>query len=284
MIRRHRKLLSIIGILTLVGLAILVSQLPLIASRLILHPFKRPVISSPPPGCKAVAIQGEGITLQGWRGETTGTFRGTMIYLHGVADNRTSGAGVMERFQKRGFDVIAYDSRAHGESGGNACTYGYFEKLDLRKVLETVRSGPVVLIGSSLGAAVALQLAAEEPRVSAVISAESFSDLRAVATDRVPFFFTSGMIENSFKLAEQEGHFQIDTASPLLAAKSIEAPVLIIHGAADVDTRPDHAYRIFDALSCPKRLMLVPGAAHNQSLNSGDVWSDIEGWIDSVVP
>ncbi|RYD40231.1 MAG: hypothetical protein EOP83_35575, partial [Verrucomicrobiaceae bacterium] len=124
MIRRHRKLLSIIGILMLVPLAILVSQLPLIASQLILHPFKRPVVSSPPPGCSAVTLEGEGIALQGWRGEATGKYRGTVIYLHGVADNRASGAGVMQRFQKHGFEVIAYDSRAHGESGGNSCTYG----------------------------------------------------------------------------------------------------------------------------------------------------------------
>lgn len=284
MIRRHRKLLSIIGILVLVALAILVSQLPLIASQLILHPFKRPVISSPPPGCNAVILQGEGIALQGWRGDATGKHRGTVIYLHGVADNRASSAGVMQRFQKRGFDVMAYDSRAHGDSGGDACTYGYFEKQDLRKVLETVRPGPVVLIGSSLGAAVALQLAAEEPRISAVVSAESFSDLRTVATDRAPFFFTAGMIEKSLKLAEVHGHFQVDAASPFLAAKSIKVPVLVIHGADDVDTSPDHARRIFDELKGPKQLMLVPGAAHNQSLNSGDVWGEIEGWIDSVIP
>ncbi len=63
----------------------------------------------------------------------------------------------------------------------------------------------------------------------------------------------------------------------------IKYPVLVIHGAEDVDTRPDHAERIFKELSGLKRLMLVPGAAHNQSLNSGNVWSEIEGWIDSIV-
>ncbi|RYD39342.1 MAG: hypothetical protein EOP83_36940, partial [Verrucomicrobiaceae bacterium] len=153
-----------------------------------------------------------------------------------------------------------------------------------RKVLDTVRPGPVILIGSSLGAAVSLQLAAEEPRISAVVAAESFSDLRTVATDRAPFFFTAGMIEKSFTLAGQEGHFRIDDASPLQAAKFIKVPVMVIHGAADVDTLPGQAQRIHDALSCPKRLMLVPGAAHNQSLNHGKVWTEIESWIDSILP
>jgi len=39
-----------------------------------------------------------------------------IVYLHGVADNRTSSTGVIERFGRLGFDVIAYDSRAHGDS------------------------------------------------------------------------------------------------------------------------------------------------------------------------
>ena len=97
-------------------------------------------------------------------GEGVGDRRGTLIYLHGVADNRASGAGVIERFRKRGFDVVAYDSRAHGESDGDACTYGFYEKQDLRRVLDSVGVGPIVLVGCSLGAAVALQLAADEPR------------------------------------------------------------------------------------------------------------------------
>ncbi|MES2439416.1 MAG: alpha/beta hydrolase [Verrucomicrobiota bacterium] len=280
--RRYGKLLMILGVVVLVIAGVIGSQLPAIGAGLILHPFRRPVLASPPLECRSVTLQGEGVTLHGWRGEAVGSRRGTLIYLHGVADNRASGAGVMERFRKRGFDVIAYDSRAHGESGGDACTFGFFEKEDLRRVLDTAGPGPVVLIGSSLGAAVALQLAAAEPRISAVVAAESFSDLRTVASDRAPFFFTSGMVERAFEIAEQNGRFQIGAASPLVAAKQIKAPVLLIHGAIDTDTRPDHARRIFAALAGPKHLMLVPDAGHNQSLQ-GNVWGGIERWIDSVL-
>ena len=72
--------------------------------------------------------------------------------------------------------MIAYDSRAHGDSQGDACTYGFFEKEDLHRVIDTLGPGPVVLIGTSLGAAVALQEAADDRRVSAVVAAETFSD------------------------------------------------------------------------------------------------------------
>lgn len=282
MIGRYRRLLMAISFVVLLILGVIASQLSSIGAGLILHPFKRSVIAPPPSMCRNVTVQGDGVTLQVWRGEAVGNRRGTLIYLHGVADNRASGAGVMERFRKRGFDVVAYDSRAHGESGGDACTYGFFETRDLRRVLDTVGPGPIVLVGSSLGAAVALQLAAGEPRISAVVAAESFSDLRTVVTERAPFFFTSGIIERSLLLAGQQGRFQIDAANPASAARTIKAPVLLIHGAMDVETPPDHARRIFAALGGPKRLILVPGAAHNQSLQ-GPVWSEIESWIDSVL-
>ena len=278
---RAKKRWMILGFGVLL-LGVAASQLPSLGAGLILHPLHRRVVAAPPPMCQEVTFRGEGVDLQGWRGEVPGKSRGTLIYLHGVADNRVSGAGVLERFFKRGFDVVAYDSRAHGSSGGDACTYGFFEKQDLRRVLDHVRSGPVVLIGSSLGAAVALQLAASDKRISAVVAAESFSDLRTVATERAPFFFTTGTIERAFDIAERKGHFQIDDVSPVSAAREITAPVLIIHGAADTDTPPDHARRVFAALAGPKQLILVPGARHNESLK-GDIWSEIERWIDKVL-
>jgi pimeloyl-ACP methyl ester carboxylesterase len=158
---------------------------------------------------------------------------------------RASGAGVLQRFRDRGFDVVAYDSRAHGNSGGEACTYGFHEKEDLRRVLDTVASGPIVLVGGSLGGAVALQLAASDRRISAVVAAESFSDFRTVARERAPFFFTAGSIQRAFEIAERDGHFDLDAVSPASAAREIAAPVLLVHGAEDTDTKPDHARRIF---------------------------------------
>jgi pimeloyl-ACP methyl ester carboxylesterase len=208
--------------------------------------------------------------------------RGTIVYLHGVADNRTSGTGVIERFGPRGFDVVAYDSRAHGESGGQACTYGFFEKQDLGRVLDSVGPGPIVLLGTSLGAAVALQQAAVDPRISTVIAAETFSDLRTVATERAPFFFTAALIAQAFRLAERQEHFAVDDVSPIAAASRIRIPVLLIHGEKDSDTSPDHSRRVFAALNGPKRLIVVQGAAHNGSLRT-ETWGEIDRWIDDVL-
>ena len=68
----------------------------------------------------------------------------------------------------------------------------------------------------------------------------------------------------------------------MAAAAEIKSPVLLIHGAADWDTPPAHSQRVLAALAGPKRLILVPGAGHNESLR-GAVWDEIERWLDGVL-
>ena len=264
------------------GLLLLISGCAAAGAGGLLRPARHHVVQPTPTGCQDATFTGAGVRLRGWRCPAAAERRGTIVYLHGIADNRTSATGPIERFRRRGFDVIAYDSRAHGESEGDVCTYGFFEKQDLHRVLDTIDPGPIVLIGASLGAAVALQEAADDKRVTAIVSAETFSDLRTVATERAPFFFTAGTIRKAFRLAAEQGHFDVDAVSPRMAAAQITAPVLVIHGSADTETHPEHSQRVFDALRGPKRLMIVPGAAHNGSLRS-EVWIAIESWIDEVL-
>jgi pimeloyl-ACP methyl ester carboxylesterase len=277
----HLVLLSSLGVV-LIALIVAASQLPSLGAGGLLHPSRRRVVAPAPPMCQETTLAGEGLSLKGWRCHASTTRRGTLIYLHGIADNRVSGTGAIERYSNRGFDVVAYDSRAHGESAGDACTYGFFEKQDLHRVLDTVGPGPIALFGTSLGAAVALQESAGDSRVRTVIAAETFSDLRTVATERAPFFFTSGIIGRAFHLAEQQGGFRIDDVSPAAAAVRIAIPVLLIHGAADSETPPDHSRRVLAALGGPKRLILVPGAGHNESLR-GEIWDEIDRWLDGVL-
>ena len=277
-----RRIVGTLGVLALVAAGALVAQLPDLAAGGLLHPFRRRVGRPAPEGCVEVSFEGAGVALRGWRCQARKARRGTLVYLHGVADNRGSGAGIVRRFVGRGFDVIAYDSRAHGDSEGAACTYGYFEKEDLRRVLDTASPGPIVLLGTSLGAAVALQEAAGDPRVSAVVAAETFSDLRTVARERAPFFLTESTIREAFSLAEERGRFEVAAVSPVAAARRITVPVLLVHGALDIDTPPEHSRQVLGALQGPKRLILVPEVGHNKSL-AGDVWPQIEAWIDEAI-
>lgn len=271
-----------IGILAIL-LFVCAGLLPSLAAGGLLHPARHHVNQGPPAGCEEATFPGFGVTLKGWRCRAPGEVRGTLVYLHGVADNRTSAAGVVKRFTSRGLDVVAYDSRAHGESGGDTCTYGHFEKEDLRRVLDRIERRPIVLLGTSLGAAVALQEAAADPRVVGVVAAEVFSDLRTVARERAPFILTGPIVKKAFVLAEVWGRFAVDDVSPMRAAEHIHVPVLLIHGAQDRDTTPDHSRRVFAALAGPKRLVIVEGARHNESLSRESVWLEIERWLADLL-
>jgi hypothetical protein len=56
----------------------------------------------------------------------------------------------------------------------------------------------------------------------------------------------------------------------------------LIDGEADVDTLPEHSRRALAALAGPKRLILGPGARHNEAWNR-DVWAEVEQWLDAVL-
>jgi alpha-beta hydrolase superfamily lysophospholipase len=259
------------------------SRVPEMAANGLLHPLRRTVFQRMPDNCETATFAGAGVALKGWHCRAGAHPRGTIVYLHGVADNRGSASQVIGRYTAKGFDVIAYDSRAHGESDGSLCTYGYFEKQDLRRVVDAVEHRPIVLIGNSLGAAVVLQAAAGDSRIAAVVAAETFSDLRTVARERAPWFFTDDLIARSFLVAEQSGRFEVDAVSPERAARDIRAPVLLIHGTDDRQTPAAHSQRVMSALAGPKRLILVERAGHNESLRLERIWTEIDRWIEDAV-
>jgi alpha-beta hydrolase superfamily lysophospholipase len=248
----------------------------------LLHPKRRPVVRQPVATFEVVNFEGDGVKLIG-RWFHTRDKRGTVVFLHGMSDNRASGGEVTDHFVARGFEVIAYDSRAHGESEGDACTYGYYEKRDLERVLDRVEAKPIVVMGFSMGAAVALQAAAVDPRIDAVVAVSPFSDLRTIIEERAPFFATRRDVEKAVELAEHEANFRADEVSPLAAAARIKVPALIIHGARDRKTQPDHSQRIFAALQAPKELILVPNRGHRRPLTE-DVWREIDAWLDAGLP
>jgi hypothetical protein len=248
----------------------------------LLHPQRTKVKQLPSRPYQTVTFD-VGVKLVGWRFPAERARRGTVIYLHGLGDNRGSGIGIANHFTARGFDVVAYDGRALGESGGDACTYGYYEKQDLQRVVAQLPPGPVVTFGVSLGAAVALQAAAGDPKISLVVAVAPFSDLRTAVNERAPFFASRGNLEKARVLAEEEAHFRVDEVSPVAAASRIRAPAIVIHGAEDRETPPGHGQRVFAALAGPKQMVLVPQAKHHDTLTA-DTWRQIDAWVDTYIP
>lgn len=264
---------------TVAGIA--ATQWPAIGAGALLFPHRTHNSRPLPDGCAERRFAGDGVTLDGWECKARHARRGTIIYLHGIADNRGSVIGTLGTFLPIGFDVIAYDARAHGTSTGEHCTYGFYEKRDLQRVIDQLGVDEVILVGHSLGAAVALQTAAIEPRVRAVIASATFSDLRTIAIERA-FYMPSWSIAPAFARAEQLGRFVVDEASAVRAAERITAPVLLVHGALDTETPPTHSERVFNALRAEKRLLIVPDSDHNNVLIQ-PVWQQIVEWLLSAI-
>ena len=60
----------------------------------------------------------------------------------------------------------------------------------------------------------------------------------------------------------------LSSVRPLEAVRSVECPLLFIHGAEDTMVNPSHSARLFDAAEGDKDLWLVPDARHAQGYNT----------------
>ena len=255
----------------------------------ILHPARRPLVAVPDLPFEPVRFASGEIGLEGWlfrpSGGSAGFGRGLVVYLHGIGDNRGSVLGAARRLTAEGFAVLAFDSRAHGRSSGDTCTYGYYEKRDVSAALDAVGAREAILLGHSLGAATALQAAAVDRRVIAVIAASSFSDMPSIVRERARWFhLPSAFVEASIARAGELGRFPPDEASPVALAPSVTAPVLLLHGAADGKTVPAHSLRIAGALKGPHRLVFLPGVGHDEILGREEAWREIEAFLAGARP
>jgi uncharacterized protein len=196
---------------------------------------------------------------------------GTIFYLHGVGDNKCSGIPLAKIFHDHGFNVFLYDSRAHGMSGGKYCTYGYHEKFDVRLAIDyCVKrkniSPKIGIFGTSMGAAIAVQAAAIEPRIVAVVAEGCFTNLRTITVDyqkrllRIPWHFLRNFV---MKRSEHLAHFRHRDVSPLNSLASVHVPILFIHGKNDTLIRYQYSEELYRIASEPKELYLIQDANHS---------------------
>jgi pimeloyl-ACP methyl ester carboxylesterase len=90
-----------------------------------------------------------------------------VVLLHSGVTDRRSWYAVAKALQPRS-SVVAYDMRGYGETSG--VTYGFSHLDDLTAVLDQVASGPVWLVGSSMGGEVAIDAALAMPeRVAGLV-------------------------------------------------------------------------------------------------------------------
>jgi pimeloyl-ACP methyl ester carboxylesterase len=216
----------------------------------------------------------DGIRLSSWLVKSDGPATGTVVYLHGVADCKIDGIPLARLLRDNAYNVFLYDARRHGESDGLYCTYGYYEKNDVVSVLDYLRSrpdlgdSPIALFGTSMGAAVAIQAAAIDPRVRAVVAENSFATLRSIFDDyqkrmiKLPFHYLRNLV---IKRSELMARFRAADVSPIEAVKNISIPILVIAGERDTLIRTDYSRKLFAAAGEPKTFYSIPGASHSDT-------------------
>ncbi len=278
-----------IRILVLLGLAALTVGLPgcfraLVCSGLIYAPNAGRAIGpdpAPPPLIDRqmrVAVQ-PAASLSLWIIEPPRAPRGTLLLLHGIRSGKEALVGLGRGLAQAGYRAVLVDLRGHGRSSGEWLTYGVVEAADLQQVLDALGrdgllGGPVGVLGHSYGGAVALQLAARDPRVRAVVSVATFTSLREVVPGYVRRYLPglgslvpAAWIDRGIDDAGRRAGFDPDQASPLRAIARTRAPVLLIHGAADGHIPVSHARRLHEAAPDHSQLVVVPGADHNSIMD-----------------
>ncbi len=220
------------------------------------------------------------IWLAGWfvRARTAGPPRGTVVLLHGSSSCKEALLGLSRELADAGWQSIAYDARAHGESGGRWITYGLRERADFSRVLDAAEVrfgplGPVGVFGSSFGGATAIQAMAEDGRVRCAIVESAFADLRQTLREHGQLWFKLPPAVTDVCLARAAilaGFDPVQVCPAELAARA-RRPVLVVHGGADARIPPAHGERIFHALppGSGSEWLLIPAGGHEMLAEAG---------------
>ena len=258
----------------------------------VLHPMLRPLTSeSEQASAEAFRSVGassenfvvaapDGAVLHGWKVRPAYPNGDWVLLFHGVSDNRTGMTGQARLLLRHGYGVVMMDSRAHGESGGDKATYGWLERRDTVAIVAaldaTEKPQDVFALGSSMGAAIALQSTAVEPRIRGVVAESSFSDLREVSFDYAGLHWSPWLGKTFFRpgtwtlisAAEKVGGFSVDDVSPERAASARPFPTLLICAESDDVIPCRHTLRIYRAATGPKELWEVPRAGHASAIGA----------------
>ncbi len=242
-----------------------------------LHPPQVPLGKTPAdvglPNYANVTFQAEdGVRLSGWYvapGSSAVAYAfstGRVIVLaHGYAGNREMLLTEAGLLGGRGFGVLLFDFRGHGESQAAMVTFGDRERQDLRAAIDVAAAQPGVTyvggLGFSMGAATMAVEAAADPRLRAVVLEAAFPTMEEEFRYRARLFGPLSQWPAVFEM--RRAGLKLEEVKPIRSVCAISPrPVLLVYGTADDLVPPGTAQAMGAAACTGTELWQVEGAGH----------------------
>lgn len=225
--------------------------------------------------------------------------KNTVIILHGMSETRWNSMKYADLYLDHGFNVLIYDSRACGTSGGKNISYGFCEQYDLDSFVTWLqkknKDGIIGVHGVSFGASTAImhsQMDSEKNRVKFYVADSSFSDLNELIKLKLNEYYKidNPIIQKlamfySNKVTSLRAGFTFDNVSPLAAVKHSKGPILFIHSKADLGIPAYMSENLYKAKDGKKEIYLSLNTGHAASLqyNKNEYKQKLYEFVDSVM-
>ncbi len=177
---------------------------------------------------------------------------------------------ISEMFAKH-FDVISFDFRGHGQSGG-MYTFTAKEFIDMDAVVRFAKKNnyiKIYLAGFSLGAAIALIYASKSMFIDKVIAVSAPSDFDKIENE----MWKKEAWGETFKKFELDRFVSIrpypvplDKIKPIDIVDKIKVPTLFIAGEKDPTVHPWHTKELYEKAFCKKKYKEYKNGCHAEDL------------------
>lgn len=216
---------------------------------------------------EAVRIPSKGAELDAWFLPAVGEAQGTVVHLHGNAQNMTSHFSFVDWLPKAGFNLLVFDYRGYGQSTGTPTRDGLL--ADSLATIRYVRARPdvdagkVILLGQSLGGAMAVVAAANDkiPKLAGVVVDCPFASYADVGAHVLRQSGASSGLTGSANLLVSDRH-----APEKYVARVRPTPLLIMHSRDDRVVPYSHGERLFAKAREPKKLLTIESGGHTAAL------------------
>jgi fermentation-respiration switch protein FrsA (DUF1100 family) len=267
--RRSRSWLRA-ALFLVVGYLLLVAIMAWFQDTFIFFPSKYPDGDWEPIGLQfedAWFEAADGSKLHGWYVPAKNP-RAVVLFTHGNAGNLTHRIDTLEALANRlGASVMIFDYRGYGRSGGTPSTTGILADARAARQWLANRAGipesQVVLMGESIGGAVAIHLAAEDGARGLILE-NVFSSLADVGAHHYPFLPVNLVMRGDLDNVSQIGKYR--------------GPLMQFHGDADSIVPFELGKKVFAAANEPKRFVVVAGGDHNDP-RTGTAYRELDRFL-----